>query len=264
MTPSITHWSDPPTQILSTTCGTSTTTDGIATCARGMELANPKVMQVFADHCDEMDTAMLARFHAGDPQVMAALYQQHAPRAVALVRRWLPRIDAEAVVQDAFVTLLGSSEQRNRFKGGCFAAYLCTMVRYRGIDAWRREQRYADVEVLPDRADPVSAADERVAAHELLKKFLQRSVPPKQKAYFLARFVDQRTQVESAALLGMKRSTLATWEKGLAERLRRAVVSGEIACVAQSCDACSGKVALRALRRVGRFSEALPETLPET
>jgi hypothetical protein len=36
-----------------------------------------------------------------------------------------------------------------------------------------------------------------------------------------------------AASLGIKRSTLATWEKGLAERLRRAVLRGEIAYVEQ-------------------------------
>jgi len=181
----------------------------------------------------ELSGDALDRFHAGDRQVMAELFRTSAPRAVAMLRRSLPRIDAEAVVQEAFVTLLGSEAQRRRFEGGRFSAYLCTMARFRGIDAWRREQRYADSSELPEPADMTSGTEERIAARELLEKFLQRSVPPKQKEYFKVRFIEQKTQVEAAEQLKLKRSTLATWEKLLAERLRKSVVSGEISYVAQ-------------------------------
>jgi len=180
-----------------------------------------------------LDAAALAAFHAGDPEVMARLFAQHAARARAVVARRLPLCDADAAVQDAFVALLGNEAQRRRFEGGSFAAYLCTIARYRGIDSFRRQQRYTDAEAAPEPVDSHSAVDERLAARELLQKFLERSVPPKQKAFFVARFVEQQTQEEAAATLGIKRSTLATWEKQLAERLRRAVLRGEIVYVEQ-------------------------------
>ena len=176
---------------------------------------------------------VLRRFHDGDATVLAALFKQHAPRAVALMRRKLPSIDAEAAVQEAFVNLLSSAEQRRRFTGGAFAAFLCTLSQRRGIDAWRREQRYTDEGAAAEPVAEESAADERLAARELLEKFWQRSVPPAQKDFFRVRFIEQQTQVEAADRLQIKRSTLATWEKRLAERLRRAVVSGEVAFVAQ-------------------------------
>jgi len=176
---------------------------------------------------------LLRRFHDGDATVLAALFKQHAPRAVALMRRKLPSIDAEAAVQEAFVNLLSGAEQRRRFTGGSFAAFLCTLAHRRGIDAWRREQRYVDETAAAEPIDDESRVDDRLAARELLEKFWQRSVPPAQKEYFRARFIEQQTQVEAADQLQIRRSTLATWEKRLTERLRRAVVSGEIAFVAQ-------------------------------
>lgn len=176
---------------------------------------------------------VLRRFHDGDATVLAALFKQHAPRAVALMRRKLPSIDAEAAVQEAFVNLLSGPEQRRRFSGGSFAAFLCTLAQRRGIDAWRREQRYTDGSAAAEPVAEDSSVDDRLAARELLEKFWQRSVPPAQKDFFRARFLEQQTQVEAADQLRIKRSTLATWEKRLTERLRRAVVSGEIAFVAQ-------------------------------
>jgi RNA polymerase sigma factor (sigma-70 family) len=196
------------------------------------------VRHAFLDERGEPTADALERFYAGDQVVMAQLYQRHAPRAVAQLRKYLPRIDTEAVVQEAFVTLMAHTEQRRRFKGGSFAAFLCIMTRYRGIDAWRREQRYVEAESLPEATDANSDVDDRLAAREILHKFLERSVPPKQKAFFQARFIDQRTQIEAAELLQIRRSTLATWEKGLAERLRKAVVSGEVTYVAQGA-ACT-------------------------
>ncbi|MFH1808532.1 MAG: sigma-70 family RNA polymerase sigma factor [Pseudomonadota bacterium] len=184
-------------------------------------------------HDGNLDPATLAAFHAGDTGVLASLFTQHAARARAVVARRLPLCDADAAVQDAFVALLGSEAQRRRFEGGSFAAYLCTIARYRGIDGWRREQRYTDAEAAPEPVDAHSAVDERLAARELLAKFLERSVPPRQKAFFSARFLEQQTQEEAALSLGIKRSTLATWEKQLTERLRRAVLKGEITYVAQ-------------------------------
>lgn len=181
----------------------------------------------------ELDGETLARFHAGDRAVMGALFRSHAAQAVATLHRRLPRIDAEAVVQEAFVTLLGSEAQRRRFTGGRFAAYLCTMARFRGIDAWRKEQRFVDEAAAPEPTDDQSDAEERVAARELLSKFHDRAVPPPQKGYFQLRFIEQKTQVEAAQQLGMQRSTCATWEKRLTERLRRSVVSGEVGYVAQ-------------------------------
>lgn len=182
---------------------------------------------------EPLSPELLRRFHDGDATVLAALFRAHAPRAVALMRHKLPSIDAEAAVQEAFVNLLSSAEQRRRFTGGAFAAFLCTLARCRGIDAWRREQRYVDESAAGEPIAGDSSVDDRLAARELLEKFWQRSVPPAQKDFFQARFIEQQTQVEAADRLHIKRSTLATWEKRLAERLRRAVVSGEIAFVAQ-------------------------------
>jgi len=182
---------------------------------------------------EPLSAEQLRRFHDGDAAVLAALFRAHAPRAVALMRRKLPSIDAEAAVQEAFVNLLSGAEQRRRFSGGSFAAFLCTLARCRGIDAWRREQPSAEAEAAGEPVDGDSSVDDRLAARELLEKFWQRSVPPAQKDFFKARFIEQQTQVEAADRLQIKRSTLATWEKRLTERLRRAVVSGEIAFVAQ-------------------------------
>jgi RNA polymerase sigma-70 factor (ECF subfamily) len=170
---------------------------------------------------DDGDAAWLARFHAGDRDVIAACYQNHFATVERIALRYLPDYDAEAVIHDCFVRLLQSRQTREGFRGGSLAAWLTTVVRNACIDrlrAMRPTQRLRDDDMLTDRSGEPDY-DARQAAERFAKQ-----LPDKLRCVFKARFVDQRTQREAARALGLTRSALVYREEQVRERLQRFVL----------------------------------------
>ena len=83
------------------------------------------------------DRQLLARVAKGDVAALRTIYEQHAPRAVAIAFRILrDRGEAEDVVQETFLELWRRSSQFDPDRGGAIA-WVVTIARSRAIDRLR-------------------------------------------------------------------------------------------------------------------------------
>jgi RNA polymerase sigma-70 factor (ECF subfamily) len=181
------------------------------------------------DAIEEGSASWLARFHAGDREVLAACYRDHFATVEAAVRRYVGGADQETVVHDVFYSLLSSRRTRQGFHGGSLGAWLTTVARNRAIDYLRAHARLGSVdprtaEALPSEGpDPAQQAEARL----LIERFRRELLPDRWVAVFEARFVRQLSQREAAAALGCSRTTLAYQEHRVRRLLRRFLLQGE-------------------------------------
>jgi RNA polymerase sigma-70 factor, ECF subfamily len=83
------------------------------------------------------DRALLARVAAGDVAALRAVYDAHAPRAMAIAVRILHSTEeAEDVVQETFIELWRRSAQFDGARGSA-VAWIVTIARSRAIDRLR-------------------------------------------------------------------------------------------------------------------------------
>ncbi len=154
----------------------------------------------------------LARFHAGDRSLVAAIYEEHYEVVERAVSRVLSgAADRESVIHDVFYRLLSSEQMRRGFQGGSLAGWLTTVARNQAIDfarRYRRELRCVQGYEPPSQVHG-SRPGERGEATLLVERFVREILPAKWAPVFQARFLDGLSQREAAALLGMHRTTLA-------------------------------------------------------
>jgi RNA polymerase sigma factor (sigma-70 family) len=166
---------------------------------------------------DDAEKSMdLAAFHAGRADVVHGIYVAHGAALLRSVRAIAGPAEAEAVVHDVFVDLLRNAEMRARYQGGALFAWLRQIARFKGLEHRRRSSRLTSAELPEVGASPEGDLE----ARDVLHRFLERSVPEKQRAFFGLRFIERHTQVETAARLGLPRSTLEGWEHALLDKLR--------------------------------------------
>jgi RNA polymerase sigma-70 factor (ECF subfamily) len=151
------------------------------------------------------------------------LYRAHWSELHRVARRLVGPVEADSVVQEVFIDLLRNAELRARFVGGSVRAWLTEIARRKSLELLRKRGREIPSE---DAGDGVGAADPDWGARELVEKFLAREVPEAQRRFFVVRFLERRTQVEAAQLLGVARSTLEGWEHKLTRALRRFIMEG--------------------------------------
>ena len=83
------------------------------------------------------DRSLLVRVAAGDVAALRALYDEHAPRAIAIAMRILRNVEeAEDVVQDTFLEVWRRSAQFDDGRGAA-VAWIVTIARSRAIDRLR-------------------------------------------------------------------------------------------------------------------------------
>jgi RNA polymerase sigma-70 factor, ECF subfamily len=83
------------------------------------------------------DRALLMRVAAGDVAALRVLYDEHAPRAMAIALRILRSPEeAEDVVQETFIEIWRRSAQFDDARGGAIA-WIVTIARSRAIDRLR-------------------------------------------------------------------------------------------------------------------------------
>jgi RNA polymerase sigma-70 factor (ECF subfamily) len=151
---------------------------------------------------------------------LEGVYRAHWRRLHAIARRIAGPVDADAVIQEVFLALL-RDDLRARFVGGDLGAWLSEITRRKSLQHLERRGREQPAEAI-ERAG--ASPEEDLAARELVRRFLERQVPEAQRRFFELRFLERRTQVETAALLNMPRSTLEGWEHKLSRALRAFVL----------------------------------------
>lgn len=123
---------------------------------------------------------------------------------------------AEDLVQEALVR---AARHWHRVDPGAVDAYVRRVMYNRSIDAWRWRRRQ------PDPVDPVRherpGADgtDEVAARVTLVDALSR-LTSRQRAVLVARFYEDRTEVETARVLGCSVSTVKSQTRHALSRLR--------------------------------------------
>jgi RNA polymerase sigma-70 factor (ECF subfamily) len=190
-----------------------------------LEAAN----RVFAYSDDGGDTLSVDAA-TGDARSPALLdleraYREQRPGLLRVARRFVGMAEAESVIQEVFVELLRNADLRRRFVGGSLSAWLGEITRRKSFEYLRRHGR----EVPVEREDAAAAVhtEPHLLARQLVERFLGAHVPEAQRRFFVLRFLEHRTQVETAAVLGLPRSTLEGWEHRLAAALRRFIVEAE-------------------------------------
>lgn len=159
------------------------------------------------------EVAWLARFHAGDRDVMEAVYRDHFVRVRAVAARVLSEVDAETVAHEVFERLLSDERSRRSFEGGNLGAWIAQVAHNRSLDVLRRRRRELSEHESPEEdVDPARLEDE-LEAKRLVDRFLRERLPGKYRSLFDARFLRQLSQREAAQELGIERSTLAYQEK---------------------------------------------------
>jgi RNA polymerase sigma factor (sigma-70 family) len=154
-----------------------------------------------------------------------AVYRAHRAVLLRVAGRLVGASEAESVIQEVFVELLRNARLRARFTGGSLGAWLAEITRRKGFEYLRRHGREIPSEAAGAAAS--SSPEPQLVARQMVERFLDGHVPSPQRAFFVLRFLEHRTQVEAAAALGLPRSTLEGWEHRLARALRRFILESE-------------------------------------
>lgn len=177
-------------------------------------------MEVTAGRSDA--DAWLRAFHAGDRAAMTRLYYDHFATVAAAVGRVLTGADKETVIHEVFFKLIASADERQRFQGGSFGAWIATVAHHQAIDHLRRRSR--ELAMTPDElGDHLEAApgpSDAATARVLVERF-RDGLPDKWRPVFDRCFLDQLSQRDAAAELGLSRTTLAYQYLQIRARLRK-------------------------------------------
>ena len=122
---------------------------------------------------------------------------------------------AEDLVQESLVR---AARHWHRVDPGAVDAYVRRVMYTRSIDAWRWRRRQPDP-VDPVRYDGPVPTTPTLATRLTLVDALSR-LTPRQRAVLVARFYEDRTEVDAARVLGCSVSTVKSQTRHALERLR--------------------------------------------
>ena len=133
---------------------------------------------------------------------------------------------AEDLVQE---TLVRAAQHWSRVEPATADAYVRRILYTRSVDAWRWRRHQpdpVDIASHPEPVEGVTESPDAVAARLTLAEALSR-LTPRQRAVLVARFYEDRTEVDAARVLGCSVSTVKSQTRHALERLR--VLAPELA-----------------------------------
>ena len=155
----------------------------------------------------------MARVSAGSGESFVELYDRYCDRAICVARSVChDEGRAQEAVQDGFLAVW-NGRANFRSQQGTVAAWLLTVVRYRAIDAARRDHRHASRRANDDQLTRRSSDEEpaeTVIRHEQAQR-VQASLatlPDAQAEVITLAYYGQLTHTEIAAQLGLPRGTV--------------------------------------------------------
>lgn len=183
----------------------------------------------------QTEKIVLDQARQGEERAFARLVEAHSERAIALAWRLVGhREDAEEIAQEAFLRLHRSLPT---FRGdSSVATWIYRTVSRLAIDHLRREklkrrlffflgagpgEQAVSLEGVPDPAAP-SPLDQLLSRETALRmhQVLNR-LPPRQKAVFVLRHLEEMTLREIAETLGLEEGTVKTHLHRAVERFRK-------------------------------------------
>lgn len=198
------------------------------------------------------DRALLEQFRAGQVGALSRVYEEYAPMIAAFLARgftfsskgrslqfrgYQKPYDLENALQETFLRAF-SEPARASYDGLTpYRSYLTAIARNLVISEHRRREvamsalcREVEGTALEDGAGelPLTGTPELTGEAELLQKELTtlyrrfvEGLEPTQRGFFVARFEEQRTQVEAGKLSGLSHMQARTLEKKLRTQLLR-------------------------------------------
>jgi RNA polymerase sigma-70 factor (ECF subfamily) len=190
--------------------------------AFSMLRSNSDVRAAVADPDD-----WLRRFHEGERATIEHVYRDHFDTVGRAVGPLLGRADKETVIQEVFFRVITQAALRASFRGGDLGAWLAVVARNHAIDYLRRRNRETPAgTTLPAELPTGRSWEADAEARLLVERFRAEVLPPKWAATFELRFIQQLSQSEAAAALGMGRTTLAYQEARVRRLLRKFLLKG--------------------------------------
>jgi RNA polymerase sigma-70 factor (ECF subfamily) len=193
---------------------------------------------------DGFDGDFLARFRAGDPEILARVYRDHVRLIEAYLRdrRFAGRVGARPsaaggpeyadLVQEVFLHAFRPRARLAYDGTRPYANYLFVIARNLVIDLLRETRRRVSTCPLaladsgattcaPELTDPLADGETRFSVARYLS-----SLSPSLRQLHDLRYVHELSQGEAANVLGTTRQRLRTMEKRLHDGLRAAMVAG--------------------------------------
>ncbi len=161
------------------------------------------------------DRILLGRVANGDVTALRHVYDQHAPRAMAIARRILRNVEeAEDIVQETFLELWRRAPQFDGRRGG-LVSWIVTIARSRAIDRLRSAStagRAIDgATATPDvhpvvPPSPVAETERRLTESRVAEALA--ALPPEQRQTIQLAYFDGLSQSEIAAKTGSPLGTV--------------------------------------------------------
>jgi RNA polymerase sigma-70 factor, ECF subfamily len=161
------------------------------------------------------DRVLLGRVATGDVAALRLIYEEHAPRAMAIARRILRNVEeAEDIVQETFLELWRRAPQFDGRRGG-LCAWVVTIARSRAIDRLRSsatagravDEASVSPEVHPTSPPcPMTETERRLTESKVADALA--TLPPEQRRTIQLAYFDGLSQTEIAAKTGSPLGTV--------------------------------------------------------
>ena len=161
----------------------------------------------------ETDERLMARVAEGDVHAFEAIYRRYHRQAYWLAARVAGPAGAEEATQEAFISLWRGAASFDATRAS-LRTWLFALVRYRSIDALRREgQRALHQERSEDALEHVEApehTEEQVLANDDYDRArrLMSALPPEQREVIDLAYVAGYSQTEIAERVGIPLGTV--------------------------------------------------------
>jgi RNA polymerase sigma-70 factor (ECF subfamily) len=166
-----------------------------------------------ARRATDTDERLMARVAEGDVRAFEAIYSRYHRQAYWLAGRIAGPAGAEEATQEAFISLWRGAASFDPARAS-LRTWLYTLVRYRSIDALRRERHRAEhqerSEDALERVEAPERTEEQVLAIQEYDRALHlvSELPPEQREVIDLAYVGGYSQTEIAARVGIPLGTV--------------------------------------------------------
>ncbi|NCT40555.1 MAG: sigma-70 family RNA polymerase sigma factor [Alphaproteobacteria bacterium] len=158
------------------------------------------------DHKTLSDESLMAHICGGDHQAFACLVERHMQMFFAAAYRVCGNpVEAEDIVQDAFLKLWTKPQGFDASKGVKFTTWFYRVVTNVGIDAARKKKPQSNPDVIDLMADKADLADD-VMVHNEQQDALEAAIqalPERQKLALNLCVYEGLSNKEAAEILGV-------------------------------------------------------------
>lgn len=152
------------------------------------------------------DESLMVRICEGDHQAFSILVERHSQMFFAAAYRVCGNpVEAEDIVQDAFLKLWTKPQRYDASKGVKFTTWFYRVVTNVGIDAARKKKPQSSPDVIDFMADKADLADENLSKNQeqaALEHAIQ-ALPERQKLALNLCFYEGLTNKEAADVIGV-------------------------------------------------------------